>query len=244
MITQEPFFHLLVDLGFEHGEVFGGQPLHVDFRQEDGPGMARTEGKQRRIMHPVIGVEEEDRLQRRSGLDSDTESAIIEIGQGPVGPVEGPLRKNKYGKVTGQHGFQFPNAARPAGVSRPVHQHDSPAINITEDGKFRHFSLAQDAKGVAANSLQDDRDIQVRDMIGDKDILPAGIRYGLEKIGMADADERKPGTVPITASLIDPVTPSFFILQREEDDERQHAEHAGDEQQEGIDAIKPPNGFD
>ena len=195
-------------------------------------------------MHPVIGIGKKDRLHRRSCFDSDTESAIIEVGQGPVGLIEGPLWKNKDGKVTGKHGFQFANTARPAGFGGPVHQHDGPAVNIAEERIFRHFSLAQDAEGVAANSLQNKRDIQIRDMIGDKDILPAGIGCRLEDIGMTDAGQRKPGTIPVTANLVDPVTPSFFILQLEDDHERQNAEHAGYEQQEGIDAIKPPNGFD
>jgi hypothetical protein len=61
---------------------------------------------------------------------------------------------------------------------------------------------------------------------------------------MADTDEREPGAIPIMAGLVYPVAPVFFILQREEDDKRQNAEHTGYEQQEGIDAIKPPNGFD
>jgi hypothetical protein len=96
---------------------------------------------------------------------------------------------------------------------------------------------------VAADRPQDKGDIQIRDMIGDKYVLPVRVGNGFEYIRVPDTYERHPDLVPDITGMVYIISCFFRFLKGKDDYERKYAKHTGDEEQEGIYTIEPPKGF-
>ncbi len=195
-------------------------------------------------MQAVVGIQEKHRLQRGLGFDGDTEGPVVKFLQGRMLHIKGTLRENVHRKALADHRFQLANAFGPAFGAAAVHHYHHIPVEVAKNGHFSHFGLAQYPQLLAAYRLENDGNIQVRDMVGNEDVLLLPVVGRFLCIFMPDTGKQEKPVHPEPAEVHDHVAAGDPAKKRGHQHQGHDQEQDGQKHQDGPYYIYIMAGFE
>lgn len=192
-------------------------------------------------MLPRVGIEEKYRFDGCLCFYGYPECTVVKTTERFMRFIESAFRENENGNAFPDGGLEHAHTFGAVHGAGPVYCYGRIPVDESKHRHLAHFNLSENADGLA-DSFDDNGYIQIRDMVGDKNILLFFMMRVFIQITMSDTNKQKPGICPEGTEPVNKIA-SFYLPEEGCDDhDGENQQHQCNENDRGIEKIEAFDG--